>query len=376
MTSHNVYEPRASGPTTLSVRTKDGMFGGAQIAEQAEITVGQIQINILPDDITLSPGQDTMLVVTVVNSAHPDSIELDPDVSLQGDSRDLLWDRDTHFVLYTAPQEPLPGSVDLVTVRHTAASGARGYSEDERLDIATIRFAGIDLLPVQGCVAPEQEVQLEWELTGFETAPELEWTWSAGDVDGNGLFTAPAQEGTVTITVAVVNSPNLTDSIEVSVGDCVCAFTLQVGSNPTYVGQPGDRVSYFAPEGAVPGEPYALGSVSFQDAEGFSAVAGVEIPTIVVTGPGDYPLSTISGGLGYGGGEDFFQQASPPRGTLRVLQYDPHTALVGEVLGGVVEDAFESGGPEFTFSATFQVYPPEGSPGWNYACVIPEPGGE
>lgn len=115
MTTHTDYEPREHGSTTLSVRTKDGMFGSAQIAEPQEVTVGQIQINLLPDDITLAPGQDTMLTVTVVNAAHPDSIELDPDVELQGQAEISFGTANTHFVLYTAPQNPLPNTVDQVT---------------------------------------------------------------------------------------------------------------------------------------------------------------------------------------------------------------------------------------------------------------------
>ena len=118
-----------------------------------------------------------------------------------------------------------------------------------------------------------------------------------------------------------------------------------------------------------------MGSVSFENAAGVGAVVGVEVPTVVVDGPGSYPVGTIAGGLGFGGDADFFENVDPPQGTLQIIQYEPHTALVGSVVNGWVRDAFDSEAPEVSFQASFQIYPPEGQVGWPYSCVIPDPEG-
>ena len=83
--SHGEYDPVKTGASLFEVVTAVGKFGGTSIAtDHEEISVGQLSLSLSPTEIFLAPGQDTLLTLTVLNSLHPDSVEIIPDVPLQG----------------------------------------------------------------------------------------------------------------------------------------------------------------------------------------------------------------------------------------------------------------------------------------------------
>ena len=354
------YRPILHGTSTLSVRTTDGEFGGRQIAEQVDVDVKTILVIFTPSEKFAAPSdpaniQFETFEVRIENSVHPDMVDLDLSDHPEQGSVEIrpTAGGNIHFVDYRAPQNPDFDKKDLLVVRHTAESGAR-KNGPERTGIGTVRFAGIDLLPVPGCVAPDQDVQLNWTLSGLDPAPELVWTASAGDVE-DGVFTAPGQMGTVTITVEVADSPELTDSIEVTVGDCVCSFTLQVGSNPTYVSQPGDTLIYSSSQFAFPNQPYAINGFILRGVDG-SGVFSLRDPAQAGPGPGVYALSEIAGGLGFGGADDSYIDYEEVAGSVTIFEYEPGTRLSGEATGLTREnrEIEPALGPQIPVHMTFE----------------------
>jgi hypothetical protein len=303
LTSHTQYEPRNAGTATLSVRTRDGEFGGQQESFEETITVGTIQVTISPDDVTLGPGLSQLFTVTVVNSADPEMVEIDDPSGLQG-SADIEYEgAGTHTVFYTAPQTPDPnGSVDLLTVRHTAETGARGFSPDERLDIATIRFlTGLRITTPATCLEPGGDpLQIEVEVDGD---PGLTWTASAGTISNTGLFTPPSQAQLVTITVALADHPEIEDSIQLQVGGCTCSATLNVGGRLPLL----DLLSF-----QLNAELDAVESVHMITADVDAAVSGLVDLRFGADflNPQTIPIGTIGGFDGHGQGSIVSESSS------------------------------------------------------------------
>lgn len=366
--SHTDFEPRQPGWTTLTLRTKTGAFTGQSIAEEEQVFVTEVGLTISPDEVVLRPSESETFTVTVTESEHPDSVEIHPEVSLQGEATIASNGDGTHTVTYTAPTTPNGGSTDLLTIRHTARGGARAHAETELTAVATIRFADVQLAPVLECVSPGQDIQIGVTVTGFESQPPLVWTASAGTIDSEGNFTAPDQSGDVTITAAIQGYPATVDSMTVPIGGCTCSFTIQVGSNPPYVGQPGDEVSYYSAEGVVEGAPNVIWAVQMTSAEGPSVILGIPTPEIVAEGPGTYPVDALGGSLGYPGGS--YLETNPPQGSLTFFEYTPHSKLTGEAHATVAD--FEDNEVTYSLDAEFQIYPPADATPWVYSCTIPE----
>jgi hypothetical protein len=367
LTSHEAYDPREPGTSLLEVITAQGKFGGANIAPPRQpIDVSQLEVSIDPKEVIVSDESEVWFTVTVANSAHPASIEIDPAVALQGTAEMSLGTGDTHTVVYTVPQSPNPDDVDVLTVRHTAQSGARGHSTANRFDFATIRFGDIHLEPVTQCVEPGgPPVQLQVLVTGLGN-PDLVWTWSAGSVSDAGLFTPPSEAGEVQITVAVADKPEISDTISVTVGACVCQFTVQVSTDPVYVAQPGDTAEYHSY-----GNPPDVLAVYLRGQSGYALFA-VDPSQTRPTGPGTYELTEIGGQLGYSGGP--YATYGDDGGTLDISEFEPHTTLVGTA-SGTMRDSNDPTNIFLTFAATFSIYPPPQSAFGVYRCVVPAAGG-
>jgi hypothetical protein len=366
--SHNNYRPKEPGVSRISIRTPNGFFGEDQIADFQDIEVSEIIINISPDETRVQAGEIAFFNASIENAKYPDLVQIDESVTLQGEPEIFYEGEGLYTVAIQAPEEPDYGNPDLLTIEHTAGTGALANRPSPKA-IATVRFARLEILSNTTCASPGQEVQFEKEVLGMENE-EVIWSASLGDDPVNGLYSVPeAATGTeVIIRAESVVDADLFDEITFTIG-CVCSFTLKVGNNPAYVGQPGDEASYLSIDGVVPGEPYAVASVSFSDSEGFSAVFGVDYTNTNFNGPGVYPIDVASGGLGFGGPGDFYDNSSEDSGTIRIIEYEPHTKLIGE-LSGTTRELETIDGPPIPYTASFQIYPPPGSLGWTYSCEI------
>ena len=231
LTSHEQYDPREPGRSLLEVVTAVGKFGGTSIrSDHLPITVNQLEVTISPTEVALAPEQPMTFTVTVANSMHPASIEIVRGIGFQGEAELVLGEGNTHTVRYTAPLVPLPNSTDLLQVRHTAESGARGHSSVERASaVATIRFGTFRITTEPRCVEPgSAPFQIEVDHGGL-VDPEWVWTATAGEISDSGLFTPPSQSGLVTISVALASNPDLEESLSLQVGGCSCLGTINVG---------------------------------------------------------------------------------------------------------------------------------------------------
>lgn len=241
-TAHDQYEPRERGTATLAVRTVEGAFGRQQGTANAEITVKELQLNVSPDEIHLRPGESQSFNFTVTDSRYPAMVGLHPDVSLQGTIEEIIHVGDgLHIVSYTAPEEPDPDQADLLTLRHTAETGAREHSIEDRKATATIRFGRITISPRGGCVDPGNTLQFSAEVEGLEDEA-VAWSVDAGQIDANGLYTAPdpaPASAVAVIRAQSVEQPKLEDAVTISI-DCSCVWTAQTGS-ATVVASGGDE---------------------------------------------------------------------------------------------------------------------------------------
>lgn len=367
--SHNSYRPFEPGISRISIKTRDGKFGGNQIADFQDISVKQILVNISPDEVRSEPQEYFEFIARVQNSKYPELLEIDPSINLQGVAELFYGGDGVYQVAYEAPEFPDYSIPDKLRLKHTATTGARENGTD-RFDETLIRFASLEILSNTTCAQPGQEVQFSKVILGLENE-EVIWSASLGNDPVDGLYTVPqAATGTeVTIRAESVEDADLFDETTITIG-CVCSFTLQVGDNPTYTGKPGDVASYTSYGGAIPGEPYAIASMSFSNPdEEVSAYFSVEIPTTVMNGPGEYPVSKATGSLGYGGAGDQYDNTKKDSGTIRIFEYEPHTKLIGE-LSGTTREWENKDSPPIPYSASFQIYPPPGSLGWTYRCEI------
>jgi len=353
------YEGRQSGTSLLSVRTKDGEFGGDQIAEQVEVSVSPLQVTIAPDEVFVGAGNPWEFLVTVAGSRYPQSVEIDPMVSLQGTASIAYNGDGTHTVSYTAPDTPIIGSPDLLTVRHTAETGARGYSDVERLDIATIRFGGVRIVTAPTCLDPGETLQLEAFVPGADN-PDLIWSVTAGTIDSTGFFTAPAEAQIVQVTVEYADNPDVKDSIELQVGGCSCQATVRVGGQDSgstrsarfFLSNDLSGVTQIDWAGGETGPTQSILNLSW-----FGEPEPVPGGTIPVGATGSYQVGT-SAGVHVGSSwynPDIVNDTIDNRLRVSIIENDGGNVLAGSVSGEV---ALLTGAAEpsvVSFSMTFHI---------------------
>lgn len=375
---HNQYEPKEPGSATLVVRTKGGSFGGAQATVQQELTVNAITLTISPDEVTLAGGETQEFTVTVENSVHPEMVEIDQDVEIQGSLSELSWNGEQHTVTYTAPAEPDVTDPDLVVVRHTAETGARAESSTPRVAIGTVNFPAIEITPRDECLDAGETLQFTAEVIGDEDA-EVRWSADVGSIDENtGLYTAPSEVAagaTAVITATSVDNPSIDDSVVIDLGSCQCRFSVLIDGQ-SVVSNDGDigTVSYFtaAGESLV---SVVLGDVHADEALGVAvnpAAPGVAVGT---TGP--YPV-TFNGNLRLASDEVGIGSESFESATVFLTENDGVT-VEGSFSGEAVK--FRENGQTRSILVTGQfrfVDPSPGSGGVGsgriYTCTVGDDG--
>lgn len=399
-TGTTTYVPNLEGQSILSVRTRDGSFGGAQISDQLDVVVPPIAVSFSPDDLIVEPGDPDNLVVLdlelkVEEAMFPDRVELDQsDHPRQGEAFFTPTpDSDTHVVEYVAPIDPDFDEPDLVIVKYTGTTGARENAVEERIGMVTIRFGEIQITPRTACLTPGEPLQMEANVQGPDDRPVV-WEADVGEIDASGSYTAPSElppDGIATIRAHVQGLPTLDDEVTLSIGGCTCGWSMTL-DGVTVEGQPGDSITF--QENVPGGEFEMLLGIRLNTADGKVVhISAEEGGTEPVGGAVSYDAK-ISGNVGtavtppymgygtrypgpYTGDEPEWAEA---RATL--FEYEVATALRGAVLGRValhenevdIDDA-----PRVDFEATFHVTIPADYSSRlrfyrTFTCEIPEGG--
>lgn len=330
--SHREYEPRKPGTAVLAVRTKVGAFAGQSAAADQDVTVREIQLGITPDEVTLAPKQEQTFTVTVTNSDYPWELEVDPEVVLQG-TASLTWDGGgSHTVVYTAPDTPDPSKPDLLTVKHTASTGARGFAAADLTAVATIRFGGVEITTEPTCLEPGDSLWIEVKTTGFPFTPELIFSTDAGTITQAGLFVAPGDATQAKVTVALADNPQVNDFIYLQIGACSCSAVLNLAGNAP----PAERLTFYLTEDLSAVREVAWGGSLSSASFTFGSTPGAEEPvTVGVTG--GFPV--VGGGYVDGAGTfgNLGNQAIPPMAPLNatVEENDGGNLFTGFINGWV-----------------------------------------
>lgn len=333
-TSHTEYEPRQAGSATLSIRTEDGAFGGAQISDQQALSVEAIEIVLTPAEALLAGGEGQTFTVSVRNSEHPEMVEVDPTVPLQGTIESLtIGAGGSHTLEYTAPGEPNPTSPDFVTVRHTAATGALAFSESKPSGFAVVRFPDITIIPPTDCIEPGQTAQFTAEIVGADDMT-LEWSADVGTIDSStGAYTAPAgatSGQTATITATSTTNANVTDNVIIELGGCSCSWTALVDAS-LFESADGDQgIVSFGPDGSLIG--VTLGDLSTDQA--LNVTINPDQFGVPVGSTGTYSV-TFGGTMGAGSGELGINSPDAQSAQI-ILETNTGTAVRGRAFGSAL----------------------------------------
>lgn len=366
-----VYEPFLDGTASLHVRTADDKFGrnfgGDQIVEAVEVTVLEIQLDMSPDEAVVGPEGARFFTVTAHDSEYPEMVEIDPSVQLQGQAVLQPYAGDgTHTILYVAPAEPDFATPDLLTVRHTATTGARANSTEERLDYTTISFGDISISPRTHCLAPGDTLAFTAEVE--PTGQNVVWEVDVGTIDGSsGLYTAPAtapSTGTATITAHIEAFPDIEDEVTIQIGSCTCGWAVTL-DGATTESEEGDWAGFlFTEQGTV-------AEITLHDTSADVGASFTPEGPIFPSAPGTFPTS-VSGRIG-AGGLLYFRPAEQAL-SLVVDEWEAGTDLAGSVSGFV--DLFETGSSDpvgtALLEATFRIPDAAFNPSHvRWSCTVP-----
>ncbi len=349
LVSHTDFEPRKPGSATLSVRTADGKFGGQQVSAQAEVTVGTLQVTIAPTDAVLAPDEVKSFDVTVTDSKYPSSVELFDTDALQGSAALTLGDGGSHYVTYVAPSQPDASRPDLLIVRHTAQSGARQFSTEERVGIATIRFGKVVITAGATCLDPDQTTDFDAQVVGL-VDQSVEWTADVGTIDpATGAYTAPPTVpagGIATITARSTKVPSLVEQISIRVGGCSCNWDLNVDGNPLS-GQAGDGAGFQIVQD--------LGLWNISLAADNQGSVGIVTGGVAVGMTGSFDANP-AGNLGLGSGDLAYSPGEAGPASLLLTENDGD--IVEGTVNGTVTITTSDSPPQMRqapFSASFRI---------------------
>jgi hypothetical protein len=375
------FEGRRAGPAKLSVRTADGEFGGSQIAGQLDVEVKTLQVTISPTEASVAPGDPKSFDVTVARSYHPESVAVVNPGSLQGSAELTIGEGGAHYVTYVAPENPDFGRVDLLTVEHTATTGARAGQDPPRRAVATIRFGSITIDPRSACVDLSGTRQFSAPIEG-PTDTTVVWDADHGWFTDDGEYTAPSarpDDGVDMIYAHSAAFPALRDSVTIDIG-CTCSSTLTLGGVPI-VAEAGDEV-YFTDWGGPTdeyGNNHEFFGITFRRADGSSTYT-LPLEDDPATWPTQGPNPVrVQGNVGLSDGEIIYSSDDEFPAILTLEEYIPETKAVGTV---TAEVTIASTQPPYSEPSTlrwsFAVTVPPGftrssfpsSRGWRYNCSV------
>ncbi|HSG46526.1 MAG TPA: hypothetical protein VLA43_01810 [Longimicrobiales bacterium] len=150
--------------------------------------------------------------------------------------------------------------------------------------------------------------------------------------------------------------------------EATCGFSLTVGGR-TYAAQPGDRAMYMPDlsrnDGII---TVTLLSAPHEDKITF-AMGGAPVV------PGSYEVSNVGGTLAWGGEplpNEGYARFSADRVSFELMEYTPHTRLVGRVTGTVRDAREGSRGEPLALNAAFTISPdPDGGSFLDRYCDVP-----
>jgi len=153
--------------------------------------------------------------------------------------------------------------------------------------------------------------------------------------------------------------------------EAACGFTVTVGGE-TYASQPGDRAIYMPDVSRNDGIiTVTLLSTPYEDKITF-AMGGAPVA------PGSYEVSNVGGTLAWGGDglpTEGYSSFSADQVSFEVVEYTPHTRLVGRVTGTVRDARDGSRGEPVALSAAFTISPdPDGGFFLDRYCDVPPAG--
>ena len=225
------YEPVRSGERLLTVSTSPTRFGDATpVLFRQPITVQQIGVSILAASTSVEPNEVVELQILVENALDTDlSWTLSDGASWFSEPTDLgggTWSAQA--------QMPSDGNQFPVTVtfQSTATGGARSTpGAPPRRGTLRLTSATVIVDPPSAILQSGEPQQFSAVVLG---ADDQEVTWSAigpsGDVpiSGEGLFTAPDEQGDYLITATSVAEPSAEGFANVTVTG-VCQWSLDIG---------------------------------------------------------------------------------------------------------------------------------------------------
>jgi hypothetical protein len=375
------FEGRRAGPAKLSVRTKDGEFGGSQIADQLDVEVQTLQVIINPTETSVAPNEVKSFDVTVERSRHPESVALVNTGALQGAAELTIGEGGAHYITYVAPENPDFSRPDLLTVEHTATTGARAGQDPPRRAIAAITFGRIEIDPRSACVDLSGTLPFSATVEGPDDQTVV-WDADHGSFDENGVYTAPStrpDDGVDMIYAHSAAFPALRDSVTIDIG-CACSSTLTLGG-VSIAAEAGDLL-YFSDWGGPTdeyGNNHEFFGITLSKADG-STTYTLPLEDDPATWPtlGANPVR-VQGNVGLSDGEIIYSSDDEFPAILTLEEYTPETKAVGSVTADVT---IASTQPPYSEPTTLRwsfavTVPPDfrrssfpGARGWRYTCTV------
>jgi probable HAF family extracellular repeat protein len=233
-----------------------------------------------------------------------------------------------------------PGAADLVVRANATAFAGKTAEAKQRIQVKQIE---VKIEPASSQMRTESTASFV-AVAYNATNPRVTWSASAGSIDANGNYTAPAQPGTYTLTAASVSNAQrkATATVEVKSGVVVrldpASATLEPGAHKTFLatveGATNTAVQWSATAGSITSDgvftaPNALGttvtvtarSVQDPDATGTATVR-------VDTAASGYTIALIDP-FGYNRGM-----------TSKDFGVNRNGQVAGTTIGGVLPVAF------------------------------------
>lgn len=233
------YRARATGEAILEVKPRGDKFGrrsfnkaGVFLAAEQVIEVKPIHVEVSPGELSVEPGTSTQFRATVHDAvdkgvawevhpagAHRVTVRTDPD----GKSVLMI---DTSY-----DEADFPVTITAIS---TSSTGLRASPDAPRREGHALLRSRSDkeeivITPGDCCVEPGKQQVFQAVVRNIDDQRVI-WTASAGSIDGDGMFTAPGESATVTVTATSVADPDLHKSVMVRVGQCECRAEWEIGS--------------------------------------------------------------------------------------------------------------------------------------------------